>query len=222
MTSLLPDGAAIGWLAAALLVVVCLGMLRTLRRARRALLKLAADHRLLAGVNDRLEAERRAAEARQRAALDEPGEEFRTPLDDVRDPTVTIRIRALLNRGEAEAFEACTDFCERRPELGWRAFAQTSLGEVFVVSAPDPLVAERVRRAFNAKRSDIVIVDGAGLAVALVEVQGAGHFTGDAFERDAVKRALCERAGIAFVEIADGMRRSEIVALLARVAGEQP
>ncbi len=87
---------------------------------------------------------------------------------------------------------------------GYRAFAQTSLGEI--LASPD-------RDAFasiNSKRVDILIVDGSGWPVAAIEYQGKGHYQGTAAARDAVKKEALRKAGIRYVEVCAGDRPDQV------------
>jgi hypothetical protein len=79
--------------------------------------------------------------------------------------------------------------------MGYRVFAQTSLGEV--LQSPD----EFAFRSINSKRADVLVIDYRGHPVIAVEYQGSGHFQGTAAVRDAVKREALRKAGVEQVEI---------------------
>jgi hypothetical protein len=81
---------------------------------------------------------------------------------------------------------------ERR---GHRVFAQTSLGEI--LQSP----SRSAFRSINGKRVDILVVDSGGWPLLAVEIQGDGHYQGDAAARDAVKREALRKAGVPYVEV---------------------
>lgn len=82
--------------------------------------------------------------------------------------------------------------------------AQVSMGEFLRVDGKRTSRSERqtVFNLFNAKRVDFLIVDADWQPCIVVEYQGTGHAQGNARDRDAIKRAVCERAGITFLEVA--------------------
>jgi hypothetical protein len=68
----------------------------------------------------------------------------------------------------------------------------------------------RDRKAFrwiHAKRLDLLAADRRGRPVLAIEHQGSGHFQGDWKQRDAVKRAVLEAAGIPLLEIPAGAEK---------------
>jgi very-short-patch-repair endonuclease len=79
--------------------------------------------------------------------------------------------------------------------------AQVCLGEIL---APDAASRDHHDDAFhsiNAKRLDFAVFDRRGTLVVAIEYQGTGHFQGTAVQRDAIKRAAVEKAGVPFIEI---------------------
>ena len=203
-----------GWVAA-----VALGVcLSAAYRRQSALVADAAglrrDNAYLAGHNDRLAERLRAMSERIDAARDAGIGDPPNAIEAVSDPAVTISTRPILNRGERHVLAACDTFAAAHASARLRVFAQVSLGEILIAGGPDPISRERAFRAFNARRSDLVIVDADGLAIACVEYQGDGHYQGDAATSDALKRAVCARAGIAFVAIPANATTAEIVAAL--------
>ena len=203
-----------GWVAA-----VALGVwLSALRRRQSALIAgiagLRRDNAVLAGHNDRLTERLRAVSGRIDIALDaSPGDPSAT-IDAVSNPAVTIFRQPILNRGERHVLAACDALAAAHASARLRVFAQVSLGEILIVSSADAITRERAFRAFNARRSDIVIVDADGLAIACVEYQGDGHYQDEAATGDAIKRKVCDRAGIAFVAIPAAATTDEILAAL--------
>lgn len=201
--------------AASLLAIAVVWLIVSRRALARAKRRLAEDFRLLQGHNDRLSEELRASRARRDETASMPFD----PIAAVTEPDIEIRTRAILNAGERHVLAACDAFVATRAPGQCRVFAQVSLGELLIASSRDPVLCDRAFRAFNAKRPDIVIVDAAGLPLAAVEYQGAGHDQGDALLRDAVKRAACQRAGIAYIEIAAAATTLEIHAALEQHLG---
>ena len=65
-------------------------------------------------------------------------------------------------------------------------------------------------KAINSKRLDFLVIDPYGYPVLAVEYQGAGHYQGNAIERDAVKRAALEKASIPFIEVPAQYDQEEI------------
>jgi hypothetical protein len=78
---------------------------------------------------------------------------------------------------------------------GYRAFAQTSLGEILNSSNEDAFFA------INAKRVDILVVDHGGWPVLAIEYQGPGHYQGTAVARDTMKVMALNNAGVRYLEI---------------------
>ena len=101
-------------------------------------------------------------------------------------PVMTMREYKVFQTVEREA-AAC--------RMGYRVFAQTSLGEV--LRSPD----EFAFRSINSKRADVLVIDYRGHPVIAIEYQGGGHYQGTAAVRDAVKREALRKAGVEQVEI---------------------
>ena len=99
---------------------------------------------------------------------------------------------------------------------GHRVMAQTSVGELLRPRSEKGRkdLTEAAYAAINSKRFDFAIIDHTGRLVAAVEYQGAGHYGRSAFIRDAVKREVCRKAGVAFVEVKKGMLPSELTEML--------
>jgi len=124
----------------------------------------------------------------------------------------------LLNHSEKRLLPLLEDAVAREAP-GFRVMAQTSMGEVL---RPRPIPARRDLQdaafaAINSKRFDFTIIDRRGYLVAAIEYQGSGHYAQTAFLRDAVKREVCRKAGVAFIEVRKGMRPSELAETLRRV-----
>jgi|ERR1039458_10308074 hypothetical protein len=110
----------------------------------------------------------------------------------------------ILNRGEAVAFYAARDLCGELQNVDFYVMAQVSFGEMFKT------VNMEAYLAINWMRCDVVVIDRFGMAAAVIEVQGSGHF-GDTVEdgfrtciKDEIKRCVCRSAGVPMLEIAGG------------------
>lgn len=114
---------------------------------------------------------------------------------------VEFERQPLLNKGEYRVL-LVLEAAARDARGGYRVMAQTSLGEVLrpklSVSAEQ---ADLAFRSINSKRADFIVVDRRGLAVLAVEYQGNGHYQGNAEQRDAVKRAVFQSAGVMLIEV---------------------
>lgn len=112
-----------------------------------------------------------------------------------------LRSKRILNGGETTVFWGLTRLVKIQ-EFQGRLFVypQVSLGEVF----GDSDKPSDAHRTINGKRADFCIVDKSWEPMALVEYQGAGHYgetapeRKQAAERDEIKRAASERAGILY------------------------
>lgn len=114
---------------------------------------------------------------------------------------VEFERQPLLNKGEFRVL-LVLEAVVRELRSGHRVMAQTSLGEVLRPKRNGNTVDEDLAfRSINSKRSDFIVVDRRGLAVLAVEYQGGGHYQGSALQRDAVKRAVFESAGVTLIEI---------------------
>ncbi|MBU0581582.1 MAG: DUF2726 domain-containing protein [Alphaproteobacteria bacterium] len=87
---------------------------------------------------------------------------------------------------------------------GCRVLSQTSLGEV--IGSND----SKAFASINSKRVDILIMGPYGEPVAAIEYQGGGHHQGSAAARDAIKREALRKAGVHFLEVAEGHTAEEI------------
>ena len=99
------------------------------------------------------------------------------PVAAIGDPAVTWRRRRVLNTSEALVL-AAAEAVAARLDPSWRVWPQVALGEALMASDPGG-AARSAFLAVNAKRCDILLVDGAGWPLAAVEYQGGGHFQGD-------------------------------------------
>jgi Protein of unknown function (DUF2726) len=135
---------------------------------------------------------------------------FRTPFGrpywnqgfDLTDPTHQLKAvmaasfhkRKVLSRAEYRAFKIVEDEVATLHK-GYRVFAQTCLGEI--LESPD----ESAFRSINSKRADILVIDGGGWPVLVVEYQGNGHYQSTTAARDAVKKEALRTAGVQHLEV---------------------
>lgn len=127
----------------------------------------------------------------QRATLD-AAEQLRTVME------AKFTARPLLNKPERRLLGVIDKaLAEETP--GWRAMGQVSLGEILWSEDKEAFWA------INAKRVDLLIVDGDCKPLHAVEFQGTGHHLGDeTAARDAVKKEALRRAGIGYFEVVSG------------------
>ena len=123
-----------------------------------------------------------------------------------------FKARALLNDKErrllAHIDKALTEFSP-----GWRAMGQVSLGEILSSTDKDAFWS------INAKRVDLLIVDGECRPLHAVEFQGTGHHVGqETAARDAVKKEALRRAGIGFVEVISGDTPAQVREMVRKLA----
>ncbi|WP_397543010.1 DUF2726 domain-containing protein [Roseovarius salis] len=127
----------------------------------------------------------------------------------------SFEVQPLLNGSEARLLPVIESALATYGR-GHRVMAQTSLGELLrpCHERGQKGLAAAARAAINSKRLDFAIVDRSGRLVAAVEYQGSGHYGRTAFMRDAVKREVCRKAGVPFIEVKKGMRPSELTETL--------
>ncbi|MET4691109.1 DUF2726 domain-containing protein [Sinorhizobium fredii] len=106
-------------------------------------------------------------------------------------------IQPLLNKSEARVFKELD-----RSVVGcnpaWQVMAQVSLGEILRSRNVDAY------RCINAKRVDLLLVDGNCQPRHAIEYQGGAHHQAAAAARDAVKKEALRRAGIGYYEVVAG------------------
>jgi len=109
----------------------------------------------------------------------------------------------LFNKGEEEVFKLLLRIIHTHAKGQFRVNGQTSLGE---------LLRTKNTYAFNVinfKRVDFCIVDKDYLPVAVIEVNGSGHYQNNALERDEIKRAAVESAGIKYIALRENENKQE-------------
>jgi hypothetical protein len=100
----------------------------------------------------------------------------------------------LLSASEYRVFAIVEEELAVRGE-GYRAFAQTNLGEILRTNDQSAF------HSINSKRVDILVVDRGGWPFLAIEYHGDGHYQGTAAARDAVKKEALRKAGVRYSEI---------------------
>jgi len=135
---------------------------------------------------------------------------------DLSDPNVQVRhvlaaqfeVRRLMNRWEYGHYLCVRDhLAAANPRC--HVFPQVPLGAILSTGC------DIAFRSISAKRLDLLVVDAGGRPVAAIELQGSGHFQGDAMQRDRIKKEALRRAGIPLLEIHDGDDPDQLVRGLA-------
>jgi len=106
----------------------------------------------------------------------------------------TYEKKRLLNRSEEKVYKAMLQIIYSNEKNGFKISMQPSLGEILNCEPEG-------HKTINSKRVDFCIVDRNYMPVAVIEVNGSGHYQGDALERDEVKRAAIESAGIKYIAL---------------------
>lgn len=100
----------------------------------------------------------------------------------------------LINKTEEEVYKLALRMIYLHAKGKFKINMQTSLGEILNCTFEG-------HKTINCKRVDFCIVDTDFSPVAIIEVNGKGHYQGDALERDEVKRTAIECAGIKYIAI---------------------
>ncbi len=109
----------------------------------------------------------------------------------------TFTQQSLLNKSELRVLKELERFVEAC-NPAWQVMAQVSLGEV--LRSTDAAAFACI----NAKRVDLLLIDGECMPRHAIEYQGSGHHQGTAAARDAVKKEALRRAGIGYHEVVAG------------------
>jgi hypothetical protein len=128
---------------------------------------------------------------RNEAGLDDVGRQLQAVM------AASFKKRRVLSYAEYRTFKITEEEAEAVGK-GHRVFAQTSLGEILQSPSSDAF------RSINSKRADVLVVDGGGWPVLVVEYQGSGHYQGTAAARDAIKKEALRKAGVRYLEISEG------------------
>ena len=129
---------------------------------------------------------------------------------------VDLQKRQILNSKEVIIFYKIENYLNTLNEK-YRVMAQVSLGEVINTlnfcnnsscydksnnsKCSDCSEKSNAYSSFNSKRFDLLIIDARGYPKVAIEYQGAGHYQGNAWKRDEVKRLVCKKAKIDLLEI---------------------
>lgn len=136
---------------------------------------------------------------------------------------VGLQRTALMNRGEYRVFRLLQSLA---PGLPGRplVFPQVPIGEILSVVPSSGTEAQRRRaqQEIQCKRVDFALTDARGLVVAAVELQGGGHFQGNASWRDQVKQATFRRAGVPLIEVGPRVTEDDLRATLTHSLGRPP
>lgn len=107
-------------------------------------------------------------------------------------------VDALLNRSEVTAFRELESIAG---DNGLRVFSKTRLSDVIAKGAA--YLSQREFDYFTRCHCDYVITDAAFRPLMVVEYDGPLHADARQQERDAIKNALCRRAGLGLLRIND-------------------
>lgn len=110
--------------------------------------------------------------------------------------------KRMLNKTEEEVYKIILRMIYLHAKGQYKINMQTSLGEI-LKSSPDG------HKTINCKRVDFCIVDKEFMPVAVIEVNGTGHYQGDALLRDETKRTAIECAGITYIAIRENEVKEE-------------
>jgi hypothetical protein len=101
----------------------------------------------------------------------------------------------LFNYTEEKIFNLLIEIIDNHAKGIYRINGQTSLGEILKCN-------DRVAyNAINSKRVDFLIIDTEHMPIAAIEANGTGHYQNNALERDEIKRAAIESAGIKYIAL---------------------
>ncbi|MFH4355164.1 MAG: DUF2726 domain-containing protein [Neisseriaceae bacterium] len=113
--------------------------------------------------------------------------------------------KALMNKAEYALFAKLSTYLEMH-HSNFYLFPQVVLGALF-----DSLQGEAFD-CIKSKRADFVIVDPRGYPRILIEYQGSGHHetATRAILSDAVKKEVCRKTGVAFLEFFAGYTEADV------------
>ena len=112
----------------------------------------------------------------------------------------TFTPQKLMNGGEYNVFLIAE---AKLKNSSYRVCPQVSLGEILSAKGD-------AYRAINSKRVDMVIIDARGWPKVAIEIQGSGHYQGNALQRDAIKRTALQKAGIDYLEMTGNESMEEV------------
>lgn len=100
----------------------------------------------------------------------------------------------IINKTEEEVYRLILRFLITNNLKQYKVTMQTSMGEILKCESEG-------YGTINCKRADFCIVDKDFYPIAIIEVNGSGHYQGDALEREEIKRSAAECAGITYISI---------------------
>lgn len=124
-------------------------------------------------------------------------------------------IQPLLNKSEARVFKEL-DRIVIGCNPAWQVMAQVSLGEILRSKDAEAY------SCINAKRVDLLLVDGDCQPRHVIEYQGGAHYQGTAAARDAIKKEALRRAGIGYFEVVAGQTTPAELRRLVEKLVEKP
>mmetsp|Transcript_4142 Transcript_4142/g.7499 ORF Transcript_4142/g.7499 Transcript_4142/m.7499 type:complete len:193 (+) Transcript_4142:393-971(+) len=122
-----------------------------------------------------------------------------------------VRATPVLNKSEQSLHAALSEIVGQ--SRTHRLLVQVSMGEFLRLEGRGSSRSkwQTVFNVYNAKRVDFLIVGADWTPRVVIEYQGRGHYKGNARARDAIKRAVCDRADVAFMEVAsEGLNAAQI------------
>ena len=113
----------------------------------------------------------------------------------------------LFNQTEEKVYRLIIEMINTHAEGHFKVNEQTSLGEI--LKCKEDFWGNKAFKAINSKRIDLLIVNRDLMPIAAIEVNGTGHYFNNALERDEIKRAAIESAGIKYIAIRENENAKE-------------
>jgi hypothetical protein len=107
--------------------------------------------------------------------------------------------KRLFNHTEEKVYRLIIEMINTHAKGHFKVNGQTNLGEF--IKCKEDFWGNKAFKAINSKRVDLLIVNRDLMPVAAIEVNGTGHYFNNALERDEIKRAAIESAGIKYIAI---------------------
>lgn len=126
----------------------------------------------------------------------------------------SFNLKRIMNKEEFKLFKKIERHLKDHYPY-YRVFPQVCLGEIF--TSDNKLAYSCI----NSKRADLIIIDQFGRPIMVIEYQGEGHFNGDAFIRDAVKKEVCRKTGVSYIEFSTNNEDSQLLSMLKLLAVKQ-
>lgn len=130
------------------------------------------------------------------------------PLSYTKDSQLTVALNSkyekqrILNTPEEEVYKIVLRMIYQHAKGQFKINMQTSLGEILKCEG-------KGYDAIKCKRVDFCIVNKEFMPVAVIEVNGGGHYQGDALLRDETKRTAIESAGIKYIAVRENENPAE-------------